>query len=83
MRFLPDYFVIHFVLPKPHKNPKGKLLIFNILSEVVCEFELKKANGFVEWNGTNEMGNPVSSGVYFYKLEAEDFTETKKMVLLK
>jgi hypothetical protein len=35
------------------------------------------------WNGLNNGGQPVSSGVYFYKLVARSFTQTKKMVLLK
>jgi hypothetical protein len=35
------------------------------------------------WDGRNDAGQPVSSGVYFYKLVSNNFTQTKKMVLLK
>jgi hypothetical protein len=35
------------------------------------------------WDGRNDSGQPVSSGVYFYKLVANNFAQTKKMVLLK
>ncbi|MEE9270820.1 MAG: T9SS type A sorting domain-containing protein, partial [Candidatus Krumholzibacteria bacterium] len=35
------------------------------------------------WNGKNNAGQTVSSGVYFYKLVATNFIQTKKMVLLK
>jgi hypothetical protein len=35
------------------------------------------------WSGLNDSGQPVASGVYFYKLVARGFTQTKKMVLLK
>jgi flagellar hook assembly protein FlgD len=37
----------------------------------------------VIWDGKNENENQVASGVYFYKLQAEDFVQTKKMVLVK
>jgi hypothetical protein len=35
------------------------------------------------WNGTNENGKNVSSGIYFYKLVTSEKTETKKMLLVK
>jgi hypothetical protein len=35
------------------------------------------------WDGRNDSGQPVSSGVYFYKLVSNNFSQTKKMVLLK
>ncbi|MFC1887189.1 T9SS type A sorting domain-containing protein [Candidatus Cloacimonadota bacterium] len=37
----------------------------------------------VIWNGLDDCSNKVSSGVYFYKLNAGDYTSTKKMILLK
>jgi len=37
----------------------------------------------VQWNATNEQGDPVSAGVYFYRIQAGNFVDTKKMVLLK
>ena len=37
----------------------------------------------ITWDGRSDAGNPVSSGVYFYKLVTNNFMETKKMILLK
>jgi flagellar hook assembly protein FlgD len=37
----------------------------------------------VAWDGRNDAGQSVSSGVYFYKLVTNDMTQTRKMVLLK
>ena len=35
------------------------------------------------WDGRNQVGEPVASGVYFYTLTAGDFTATRKMLILK
>ncbi|MDE0326988.1 MAG: cohesin domain-containing protein [Candidatus Poribacteria bacterium] len=35
------------------------------------------------WDGKNELGEPVASGVYFYTLTAEDFAATRRMLILK
>ncbi len=38
---------------------------------------------FNVWDGTNDAGQEVGSGVYFYRLTATNFTQTRKLVLLK
>ena len=37
----------------------------------------------VHWKATNNQGQPVSAGVYFYSIKAGEFRQTKKMILLK
>jgi len=63
-----------------------RLEIYNILGQKVATLvdESQKA-GYkaVQWDGRGVSGGEVSSGIYFCRLEAGDFTATKKMVLLK
>ena len=37
----------------------------------------------VIWNATNDYGKPVSAGIDLYQIQAGEFVQTKKMVLLK
>ena len=39
--------------------------------------------GSIKWNATNNLGEPVSAGMYIYMIQAGEFRQTKKMVLLK
>ncbi|MCZ6766924.1 MAG: T9SS type A sorting domain-containing protein, partial [bacterium] len=51
---------------------------------LVNEFQTPRAQGYsVIWRGRNDMGEPVASGVYLYRLTAVGFTDVKKLVLLK
>ena len=35
------------------------------------------------WNGRNDGGNVVATGVYFYRMTAPGYAKTRKMILLK
>ncbi|MCS5609511.1 MAG: hypothetical protein NZ961_03805 [Candidatus Poribacteria bacterium] len=37
----------------------------------------------IYWDGKTDTGESVSSGTYFYQIEAGDYTETRKMMILK
>ena len=83
---------IKFSIPTPLNPPfaKGgtakpggfvKLIVYDILGKEVQSLineGLKPGTYEVEWNAGN-----YPSGVYFYKLTAQDYSETKKMVLIK
>jgi hypothetical protein len=45
----------------------------------------EKASGryAVDWDGRNDSGAPVSSGVYFYRMTSDRFADTRKMLLIK
>jgi flagellar hook assembly protein FlgD len=45
--------------------------------------EKSEGSHTVHWDGCNMNGEKVSSGIYFYKLEAGEFREVKKMVFLR
>ena len=62
------------------------LKIYNVAGQLVKTLvnEEKNPGEYREiWNGRNEKGEDVASGVYFYKLKVLDYVETKKMVLLR
>ena len=62
------------------------LSIYNLLGQkvnILIEDELSAGNHSIYWDGTDYLGNTVSTGIYFYCLQSSDFTETRKMLLLK
>ena len=63
-----------------------KIEIYNILGRLVAvphDGMSKAGHNEVVWNGSNSSGETVATGIYFYRLTAENFTETRKMTLLK
>ena len=60
--------------------------VFNILGQRVKTLvngQLSAGKKAVIWDGTNEDGEEVSSGVYFYRIKAEEFVDSKKMMLIR
>ena len=74
---------IEYNLPKAAKI---KIEVFNILgSRVVTLADKKQSAGVhsIKWDGKDESGVFVGSGVYFYKISTPEFNKTKKMLLMK
>ncbi len=94
---IPDKHVIAQNYPNPF-NPTTqiryglpaqasvKLTIHNVLGqEVAALVDGIQPAGYhvIQWNGTSAAGVAVGSGVYFFRIQAGDFVEMKKMMLLK
>jgi hypothetical protein len=62
------------------------LEIYNLNGELIRTLQSgQKPEGkySVTWNGVNNSGNHVNSGIYFYRLQTNHFIETKRLLLLK
>ena len=94
---LPDEFALHQNYPNPF-NPVTTLrydlpedamvniTIYDMMGRLVKTMvNTQQTAGYksIQWNATNNAGRPVSAGLYLYTIQAGEFTQTKKMVLLK
>ena len=94
---IPTEFALHENYPNPF-NPTTTLrfdlpevssitlTIYNMLGQKVRTFNMNDTPaGFhsIKWNAINDYGDPVGAGVYLYQLRANQYLETRKMVLLK
>ena len=72
-------------------DTEARINIYDIQGMLVRQFNIgyQKAGYYtdrtkaVHWDGRNEIGEPVASGVYFYTLTTDDYTGTRRMVILK
>ncbi len=74
---------IYFSLPQ---SCNVRLDVYNTLGQKIATLvdgPLPAGEHSTMWNGTCSNGKCVASGVYFYRLLAEDFVDTKKMVVMK
>jgi len=67
---------------------KGKveLTIYNVKGQKVktlCKGAMEAGEHSMIWNGKDNSNNPVSSGIYFYKLKSAGNESTHKMLLMK
>ncbi len=74
---------IKFGLPQ---NSHVTLKIYNVVGqEVITLLDRNLSAGIyqIRWNGVDNSGRTVSSGVYFFRMQAGDYVQTKQMLLLK
>lgn len=75
--------VISFALPEASRV---KVTVFNVLGQtvrVLADNDMEAGIRNVSWDGRDDNGNAASSGVYFYRIAANNFNDTKKMTLIK
>ena len=62
------------------------IMIYDLMGrdiKTLVNHQQKAGYKSVVWDATNDLGEPVSAGIYLYRISAGDFHQTKKMVLLK
>ena len=75
--------IIQYALPK---SSHVTLKIYNMLGqEVKTLLNVNQNAGAkqVQWNGDNNYGSKVASGIYIYMIKADNFYQAKKMILMK
>ena len=75
--------VIRFQLPK---SSHVSLKVYDVLGREIKTLINKLMNNGIQdvvWNGTDNFNRHVSSGVYLYRIKTDDFTDMKKMILIR
>ena len=75
--------ILRYDIPK---DSFVSITVYDMLGNVVNNLvNTNQSSGHksVQWNATNNQGQPVSAGIYLYTIEAGKFRQTKKMILLK
>lgn len=75
--------IISFSIPK---DGKVELSIYNIKGQrvkILASRKLEAGKYSITWDGTDENGNSVSSGIYLYRVETDNRSEAKKAILLR
>jgi len=94
---LPQRFTLHQNFSNPFnpsttityelaQDQKVNISIFDMLGRQVSRLvSSRQTAGYksLQWNATNNSGQPISAGLYIYTIQAGEFSQTRKMVLLK
>ncbi|HED38550.1 MAG TPA: T9SS type A sorting domain-containing protein [Ignavibacteria bacterium] len=69
-----------------NKKSNVTLKVYDILGREIVTLlnqTVGKGTHFISWNGKNSLGKYVSSGIYIYNIVSDNFTDSKKMIILK
>lgn len=80
------YTEIGFLIPNVKSPIRATLTIYNLMGQQMRKLvDEPKGVGFyaVTWDGRDDLGRPVGSGIYYYSLHAGHYVKTRKMILLK
>ena len=94
---IPNEYTLHQNYPNPFnpsttlryalpKQSEIKITIYDMIGRKVRTLVNSSQNaGYrsVIWDATDDNGKPVSAGIYLYQIQADEYINTKKMVLLK
>ncbi|MCD4820237.1 MAG: lamin tail domain-containing protein [Candidatus Cloacimonetes bacterium] len=72
---------IYFTSTENAEN--SKLIIYNLKGQKIRQYSILHNQSSVIWNGKDENGKPVSSGIYFYQLQSAEMYSMGKMILLQ
>jgi PKD repeat protein len=61
----------------------GELQIYNLKGQKIASLEFAQRANSVTWDGKNNQGKPVSSGIYFARWQNENRSATKKLIILE
>jgi hypothetical protein len=94
---MPKAFALHQNVPNPF-NPATrirfdlpeaavvKLVVYNVngqMIRVLADAQMPAGAREVTWDGRDAAGRAAASGIYFYRLDAGRFTQTRKMILIR
>jgi len=67
----------------PQELAETSITIFNVKGQLVRTYNELSESGRIVWNGKDNNGNKVNSGVYLYRLNNNEISQIKKMILIK
>ncbi|MCK4352785.1 T9SS type A sorting domain-containing protein [candidate division WOR-3 bacterium] len=77
--------VINDQLPMTNNGQHAVLCIYDLSGRLIRQFNHLTNRPFnqITWDGKDDKGNKVPAGIYFYRLQIDNFTSSKKMIIVR